>query len=288
MPVRAARRRHPGGAGSLATACRGGAPVHRRRFPAASARAVRRRLHAALSSGAAAAGPAQRQGRTRQARIRPLGDGGVPCVGPAQGAARHRLRPLRPHGGAAHRAGLDPRVRGRGRGGVARPAGRPVAAGAGDRPLAGAGQGLWPRQGTQPAGSPPAVGRPAAALARGRRRRRADVGRAPRLTGWAGAPPDRAPARCAGRAVTAPTQRAAAGGLAGVHCAVFRAGKGVDFITLTVDLSHDLVRTLPLETKLGGFFLQSTNFIQKIHVQPKGDLMSTVCCFQPTTMNPSS
>ncbi|HGC5806902.1 TPA: hypothetical protein ACIZBH_003022, partial [Legionella pneumophila] len=35
------------------------------------------------------------------------------------------------------------------------------------------------------------------------------------------------PARCAGRAVTAPTQRAAAGGLAGVHCAVFRAGKGV-------------------------------------------------------------
>ncbi|HHS4311662.1 TPA: hypothetical protein ACTUNM_003009, partial [Legionella pneumophila] len=61
LPVRAARRRHPGGAGSLATACRGGAPVHRRRFPAASARAVRRRLHAALSSGAAAAGPAQRQ-----------------------------------------------------------------------------------------------------------------------------------------------------------------------------------------------------------------------------------
>src|SRR3546814_4467009 len=80
------------------------APVHQRRLPQETAAAVRRRLQTALPPRPAAAGQTQRQGRTGEEGIRPVGVHRVRAVGQAAGPARRRAGRIRLHRRAANGA----------------------------------------------------------------------------------------------------------------------------------------------------------------------------------------
>ena len=72
--------------------------------------AVRGRLQAALPSGAAAAGQAQRERRTDQVRVRALGVRRFQAAGEAAWSARNSTGRLRLHRRAAYRAAVDSKI----------------------------------------------------------------------------------------------------------------------------------------------------------------------------------